>query len=165
MEKEAREVEELFDRAAQIWTILEEDEKVQQWDQEEETINTSIQELKKRQKTMSITECLKGTQDMKKLQTELKTTQTKKQERQDELEPLQEQATQMIVQLEEEKKSMAHAQTEGHNIDAGGDNSAVSGGANRKSCADQGKRKGTSRKVPQFGHNSTRSVHYLSGSG
>jgi hypothetical protein len=41
---------------------------------------------------MSIIECLKGTQDMKKLQIELKTTQTKKQERQDELEPLQEQA-------------------------------------------------------------------------
>jgi hypothetical protein len=39
MEKEAREVEELFDRTTQIWTILEEDEKVQQWDQEEERIN------------------------------------------------------------------------------------------------------------------------------
>jgi DNA repair exonuclease SbcCD ATPase subunit len=113
MEKEARKVEELFDRTTQIWTILEEDEKVQQWDQEEETINASIQELKQRQKTMSITERLKGTQDMKKLQTELKTVQTKKQERQAELEPLQEQATQMIAQLEEEKKSMAQAQTEG----------------------------------------------------
>jgi len=73
MEKEARAVEELFDRAVHIWTILEEDEKVQQWDQEEEIINTSIQELKKRQKIMSITEHLKGTRDMKKLQTELKT--------------------------------------------------------------------------------------------
>jgi hypothetical protein len=46
MEKEAREVEELFDRTTQIWTILEEDEKVQQWDQQEERINASIQELK-----------------------------------------------------------------------------------------------------------------------
>jgi hypothetical protein len=46
MEKEAREVEELFDRTTQIWTILEEDEKVQQWDQEEERINVAIQELK-----------------------------------------------------------------------------------------------------------------------
>jgi hypothetical protein len=102
---------------------------------------------------------------MKTLQTELKTMQTKKQERQVELEPLQEQATQMIVQLEEEKKSMAQAQHRGHNINAGGDNNAVSGGANRKSCADEGKRKGTSRKVPQFGQGSTRSVHHLSGSG
>jgi hypothetical protein len=60
---------------------------------------------------MSITERLKGTQEMKTLQTELKTMQTQKQERQAELEPLQEKATQMIVQLEEEKTSRAQAQT------------------------------------------------------
>jgi hypothetical protein len=70
---------------------------------------------------MSITERLKGTQEMKTLQTELKTMQTNKQERQTQLEPLQEQATQMIVQLEEEKMSMAHAQSEG-NITTGRDN-------------------------------------------
>jgi hypothetical protein len=54
-------------------------------------------------------ECLKGTQEMKTLQTELKTTQTNKQERQVELEPLQEQEAKMISQLEEEKMSMARA--------------------------------------------------------
>jgi hypothetical protein len=43
MEKDARAVEELFDRATQIWTILEEDNKVQQWDQEDATIKTAIQ--------------------------------------------------------------------------------------------------------------------------
>jgi hypothetical protein len=73
MEKEARAVEELFDRFVQLWTIFEEDKKVQKWDQEEETNIPAIQELKQRQKKMSIIECLKGTQDMKKLQTELKT--------------------------------------------------------------------------------------------
>jgi hypothetical protein len=62
---------------------------------------------------MSITERLKGTQEMNTLQIDFKTTQTKKKERQVELEPLQEQVTQMIVQLEEEKKSMALAQREG----------------------------------------------------
>jgi hypothetical protein len=46
MVKEAREVEELFRQNTQIWTILEEDEKVQQWDQQEEKISASIQELK-----------------------------------------------------------------------------------------------------------------------
>jgi len=46
MEKEARKVKELFDETTQIWTILEEDEKVQQWDQEEERISAAIQELK-----------------------------------------------------------------------------------------------------------------------
>jgi len=60
---------------------------------------------------MNITECLKGTQEMKSLQAELKTSQIQKQERQAELEPLQEQTTNMIAQLEEEKKIMAHAQT------------------------------------------------------
>jgi hypothetical protein len=51
---------------------LEEDEEVQQCDQEEERFNEAIQELKQRQKTMSISKRLKGTQDMKKLQTDLK---------------------------------------------------------------------------------------------
>jgi hypothetical protein len=50
---------------------------------------------------MSITERLKDTQDMKKLQTDFKTVQTKKQERQAELEPIREQVMQMIAKLEE----------------------------------------------------------------
>ena len=61
---------------------------------------------------MRITERLKGTQEMKILQTKLKTTQTNKKEIQAQLEPLQEQATQMIMQLEEEKTSMAQAHSE-----------------------------------------------------
>jgi len=39
---------------------------------------------------MSITECVKGAQDMKKLQEEITTTQTPKKERQAQMEPLQE---------------------------------------------------------------------------
>jgi hypothetical protein len=42
MEKESREVAELFDRTTQICIVLEEDEKVQEWDQQEEKINISI---------------------------------------------------------------------------------------------------------------------------
>jgi hypothetical protein len=70
----------LFDRKAQLWTTLEEDEQVQLWDQDEDRVGTTIQDLKQRHKTMSITERLKGTQDMKKLQEELKPVQTQKQE-------------------------------------------------------------------------------------
>jgi hypothetical protein len=66
----------------QLWTMLEEDEQVQQWDQEEERLSATIQELKNRHKTMSITEHLKGNQDLKKLQEDLKATQRQKQERQ-----------------------------------------------------------------------------------
>jgi hypothetical protein len=46
MAREAKEVVELFDRTTQIWTTLEEDEKVQQLDQQEEKINASMQESK-----------------------------------------------------------------------------------------------------------------------
>jgi hypothetical protein len=93
LEKHVSTTEELFDRVVQLWTVLDEDEQVQQWDQEEERLNASIQELKNRQKTMSITECLKGNQDLKKLQADLKAAQMKKQERQAEVEPLQEKAS------------------------------------------------------------------------
>lgn len=71
----------MFDKAAQLWTALEEDEQVQQWDQEEERISAAIQDLKQRQKTMTITARPKGTQDIKKMQAKLKTTQTQKQGR------------------------------------------------------------------------------------
>jgi hypothetical protein len=50
----------LFENATQLWTKLEEDQKVQKWDKEEERISTAIQDLKQRQKTMSITERIKG---------------------------------------------------------------------------------------------------------
>jgi hypothetical protein len=54
----------------------EEDHHVQKWDKEEERINVAIQELKQRQKTMKITECVKGARDMKKLQKDITTAQT-----------------------------------------------------------------------------------------
>jgi hypothetical protein len=46
MEKEAKKVTKLFDRTMQLWTMLEEDDRVQQLDQQEEEINTAIQEMK-----------------------------------------------------------------------------------------------------------------------
>jgi hypothetical protein len=56
---------------------------------------------------MHITECLKGVQDMKKLQAEIIAAQTQKKEQQAQMEPLQELAVEVIVQAEEEKKNMA----------------------------------------------------------
>jgi hypothetical protein len=47
---------ELFDKATQLWTRLEEDPQVQRWDKEEERINAEIQEIKQWQKTISILE-------------------------------------------------------------------------------------------------------------
>jgi hypothetical protein len=40
----------LFEKEAQLWMKLEEDQQVQQWDQEEERISTTIQDLKQRQR-------------------------------------------------------------------------------------------------------------------
>jgi lipid II:glycine glycyltransferase (peptidoglycan interpeptide bridge formation enzyme) len=91
MEKGAKKVIELFDRTTQLWTTLEEDDRVQQLDQQEEEINTA----------------------MKTLQTELKTMhKNNKQTRKSQLEPLQEKATQIIVELEEEKTRMAQDHAE-----------------------------------------------------
>jgi hypothetical protein len=108
---------------------------------------------------------LKGTQEMKTLQTELKTMQTNKQERQTQLEPLQEQETQDDCAAGGREDEYGTGTVRGCNINTGGDNNADSRGANRKSCADEGKRKGTSREVPQFGKGCTGSMHHLSGSG
>jgi hypothetical protein len=46
MAREAKEVTELFGRTVQIWTTLEEDEKVQLLDQQEEKIDDTMQELR-----------------------------------------------------------------------------------------------------------------------
>jgi hypothetical protein len=48
MEKQVSVAVELFNKVAQIWTMLEEDEKVQQWDHKEERVTVIIQYLKKR---------------------------------------------------------------------------------------------------------------------
>jgi cell fate (sporulation/competence/biofilm development) regulator YmcA (YheA/YmcA/DUF963 family) len=50
----------LFDKATQLWMKLEEDQQVQWWEKEEERISAAIQDLKKRQKTMSIMDHIKG---------------------------------------------------------------------------------------------------------
>jgi hypothetical protein len=59
---------------------------------------------------------------------------------------------------------MAQAHSEA-NITTRTDNNTDSRGANRQSCTGEGKRKGTSREVPQLGKGCTGSVHHLSGSG
>ena len=42
MEKEVEKVTQLFDETAQLWIMLEEDDRVQQLDQQEEVIITAI---------------------------------------------------------------------------------------------------------------------------
>jgi hypothetical protein len=80
----------LLDKATKLWTKLEEDPQVQQWEKEEETINAKIQEFKQQQKTIQIPKQVKGTQELKKLHAELLTAQTQKHERHAQIESLQE---------------------------------------------------------------------------
>ena len=61
---------------------------------------------------MSIIEHLKGTREMKTLQTELKTVQLNKQARQAQLDLLQEKRKKIIVEMEEEKRRMDQAHIE-----------------------------------------------------
>jgi hypothetical protein len=138
----------LFDRATQLWTKLEEDQQVQQWDQEEEKISTAIQDLKQRQKMMKITEHLKGVQDMKKLQAELIAMQTQKKDRQAQMEPLQELAVEVIAQAEEAKKNMAQIQAECTEMINEEITSASIGRTQRKDHAGSNTSKGTHREVP-----------------
>ena len=46
LEKQVSTTANLLDKATKLWTKLEEDPQVQQWDKEEETINAKIQEFK-----------------------------------------------------------------------------------------------------------------------
>jgi hypothetical protein len=54
---------------------LAEDEGIQQLDQREEKMNVTVQDLKQRQKMMSISDRLKSAQEMKNMQAYLKTIQ------------------------------------------------------------------------------------------
>jgi hypothetical protein len=46
MEQQVRAVADLFDKAVQLWKKQEEDQQVEQWDQEEENISATMQDLK-----------------------------------------------------------------------------------------------------------------------
>jgi F0F1-type ATP synthase membrane subunit b/b' len=56
---------------------------------------------------MNITEHVKGNQDLKKLQADLKAMQRQKHERQEEVEPLQEQATEMINNWRRRRRALS----------------------------------------------------------
>jgi hypothetical protein len=60
IEQQVSTTTDLFDKATQLWTKLEEDQQVQQWDKEEERISAAIQDLKQRQKTMPSQSTSKG---------------------------------------------------------------------------------------------------------
>jgi chromosome segregation ATPase len=117
IEQQVSTTTDLFDKATQLWTRLEEDQQVHKWDMEEERINAVIQELKQKQKTIPIPERVKGTQEIKKLQAELISAQTQKQERQAQMEPLQEWVAEVLAQAEEAKTQIAQTQARMCRID------------------------------------------------
>jgi hypothetical protein len=91
-------------------------------------------------------EHMKGTQEMKTLQTDLKIVHTNKEERK--------------TQYESGTTTFR-----GKSITIGRDNNVDSRGPHGQSCTDEEKGKGTRREVPQFGKRCKGSAHNLSGSG
>jgi hypothetical protein len=69
-------------------------------EQREEKMNKVVQDLKKIKKTMDISLRMKASQELKKLEVEVKTVQEKKQARQAQLEPFQQKAEGMIYELQ-----------------------------------------------------------------
>jgi predicted nucleic acid-binding Zn-ribbon protein len=110
LEKHVSTATDLLDKATQLWTKMEEDPQVQQWDMEEERINATIQEFKQKQKTIPIPKRVKGTQELKKLQAELLTAQTQKHERRAQIEPLQERIATVLEQAEEARTQSTQTQ-------------------------------------------------------
>jgi hypothetical protein len=113
---------------------------------------------------MSITERLKGAQDMKNLQAELIEVQMQSQERQAQMEPLQELAEYYHAiggGKEEHGASIGKVRRN----DPGGDQSASIRGDHEKSHAGPNTRKGTYRKVPQSSRGGRGSTQILGGSG
>jgi hypothetical protein len=45
-----QEITELYNKSAQLWTNLQEDEKLQELEQKEEGVNTAVQELKQKKR-------------------------------------------------------------------------------------------------------------------
>jgi non-homologous end joining protein Ku len=67
---------------------------------------------------MQIMKHLNGVHDMKRLQTKLIATQTQKKDRQAQMEPIQEQAVEVIGEEEEAKKNMAQTHAKMINNDS-----------------------------------------------
>jgi hypothetical protein len=68
--QESKEVQDLYDKTTQIWTIMEEDEKIQKLDQKHENIMIDIHDLNKHQKEMAILKRMRSVHDMKNLHAE-----------------------------------------------------------------------------------------------
>jgi hypothetical protein len=100
MEKHVSTATDLLEKAACLWTRLEEDPQVQCWDKEEERINATIQELQQRKNTIPIPKHAKGMQELKKMQAKLIIAQTHKQECQAQIEQLQGWVPEVLAQEE-----------------------------------------------------------------
>jgi len=69
---EFKAIKELYERVAQLWKSLAEDERIHKLDQKEENLNATIQDIKQKKKTILISKRLRSTQEMKNLEEEEK---------------------------------------------------------------------------------------------
>jgi hypothetical protein len=107
---------ELLEKSGQLWTQLLEDGSLQDLQGREDKVHAVMEDLKQRQKTMSLPEKIKTTAEMKSLQAEEKVVQAQKIARQAQLEPLQDKAEQLVMEVDAEKSRVEQIGLEGGDI-------------------------------------------------
>ena len=96
----------LLEKSVQLWTHLVEDESLQDLQEKETKIHTTMAEVKQRHKTMTLPDKIKTATELKSLQLEEKALQAQKTVRQTLLEPLQEKADQLVMGSDATKKNI-----------------------------------------------------------
>jgi hypothetical protein len=91
---------ELLEQSGQLWTQVQEDGSLQELQGKEDRVHASMEDLKQRQKTMSLPENIKTTAEMKSLQSEEKAVLAENIARQAQLEPLQEKDEQLVMEID-----------------------------------------------------------------
>jgi hypothetical protein len=107
---------ELLEKSGQLWTQLQEDGSLQELQGKEDRVHVAMVELKQKQKMMSLPEKIKTAAEMKSLQSEEKAVQANNIARKAQLEPLQEKAEQLVMEIDAEKSKVEHIGLEGGEI-------------------------------------------------
>jgi hypothetical protein len=104
---------ELLEHSGQLWTQFQEDGSLQELQGREDKVHVGMAELKHRQKMMSLPEKIKTTKEMKSLKEKEKAVQMQKIARWDQLDPLQEKAENLVMEIDTTKTRVGHIGLEG----------------------------------------------------
>jgi hypothetical protein len=162
---EVKEVAELYERTTQIWTSLEEDEGIQQLDQREEKMNVAVQDLKQRQKTMSISDRIKSMQEMKNMQARFEDNPRGKTDKTGSVGAPAGESREDDSRVGNRERKTGTSTLREYKSVGGAHNNAGGGDPDRKECAGQDTSRCTHKEVPGIGEICAGGTHCLSGSG